>query len=757
MKKADNQISAFAETQRLNHFKFSHSFQEKGYRMVKARLLIVDDEPTLINLFTRRLQRLSYQVFSARSGPEALDILQREEIDVLITDFKMPIMDGCEIITRALKIDPMLQSIVVTGYSDLRTAINVMGAGAFNYLEKPIDFAELDIVIERGLEKRKLLRDVQNKQRQLEEYREHLEELVAERTSELTEANRKLTREIEERKCLEDTLREAKRIAENANKAKSEFLANMSHEIRTPMTSAIGLLNLVLETELLPKQKAYLEMARISTVIMHNLLNDILDFSKIEAGRLTLESISFEPRKVIESVIDLQHLHAEEKSIQLTFALADDVPSSVIGDPNRLRQIILNLVSNAIKFTHYGEILIMCCRAIGDKALAAKDPQHVDLLFSVRDSGIGIDNDKIELIFEAFTQADSSTTRKFGGVGLGLNICSKLVAMMGGRIWVESQPGRGSTFYFTSRLAIGPPREKIRLGEVAESISTTIEPVKGRPLSVLVVEDDETNQWLVNEILKAEGHTVTNVSDGREALRKIDNQQFDLVLLDLKLPQISGYEVVNLIRNKEKAANVDLDRHLPILAMTGLALDGEKQRCLDAGMDDFLAKPFTVDQLLAKIWKYARDRSDGNRISCGIAESAFKDISVLESEIFNEDEALKRANGSRDILLKRIDNFLQKTPHAIGLLRKTVQTGDKEATLLEQEIQNLKESAMKIGATNFADELFSLLLELRNKEDIKESQMDIIDKELEFFKKELRTRRFFDPRDPKDGLGTVRK
>ena len=207
--------------------------------MTKAKLLVVDDEPPLLQLMTRRLERLSYEVHPAHSGPEALDILRREEIDVLVTDFKMPGMDGCELITHAVKISPMLQSIVVTGYSDIKTAIRVMGAGAFNYLQKPIDFAELNVAIERGLEKRQLLSDVQDKQRQLEDYRAHLEELVTQRTLALTEANRNLTREIEERKLLENSLREAKKSAEDANRAKSEFLANMSHEIRTPMTSKV--------------------------------------------------------------------------------------------------------------------------------------------------------------------------------------------------------------------------------------------------------------------------------------------------------------------------------------------------------------------------------------------------------------------------------------------------------------------------------------------------------------------------------------
>ncbi len=491
-------------------------------------MVVVDDERTLLQLFTRRLERLSYKVYPVGSGAEALEIIQRETVDVLITDFKMPGMNGAEVIARAMAIDPMLQSIVVTGYSDLKTAIDVMGAGAFNYLPKPVDFNELDITIQKGLEKRKLLHEVRNKQKQLEEYRHHLEELVEKRTEALTEANQALRTEIEERKQLEISLREAKVLAENANKAKSEFLANMSHEIRTPMTSAIGLLNLVLDTELLPKQKTYLEMARVSTVVMHNLLNDILDFSKIEAGKLNLESISFELKKVIESVVDLQHFQAEEKKIKLSFSIDDDVPVSVIGDPNRLRQIILNLVSNAIKFSHYGEVVIHCENATESAELSSSDDRFRFLHISVKDSGIGIAKEKRKLIFEAFTQADSSTTREYGGAGLGLNICSKLVAMMGGRIWVVSEPGQGSTFHFTCRLG----RDNAG-NEAAKVLAVNKKPLLQRTkkkgaLTILLVEDNQSNQWVFRELLMKQGYAVVNVSDGVTALARIGKQRFDL-------------------------------------------------------------------------------------------------------------------------------------------------------------------------------------------------------------------------------------
>jgi signal transduction histidine kinase len=705
--------------------------------MIKAKLLIVDDDPVNLDLFTLRLKKMSYEVYSASSGIEALEILQREEIDILITDFKMPGMDGYEIIARAIKIDPTMQSIVVTGYGDIKTAIDFMGAGAFNYLQKPINFQDLDFTILKGLEKRRLLQDVQNKQMQLEAYREHLEELVETRTRSLTEANQKLKREIEERKSLENSLREAKLLAENANVAKGAFLANMSHEIRTPMTSAIGLLNLVLETELLPKQKAYLEMARISTVIMHNLLNDILDFSKIEAGKLVLESISFDPRMVIKSVVDLQHFQAEEKKIRLTSAVDDEVPNAVVGDPNRLRQIILNLVSNAIKFTRYGEVAIRCqCSTEENPDSISVERECQFLHFSVQDSGIGIDQKKMGLIFEAFAQADSSTTRKFGGVGLGLNICSKLVALMQGRLWVVSEPNQGSTFHFRCRLdAERSGAEKEGGGHVNTSLYSS-DPQGDKVVTVLVVEDDQVNQWVIQEILEHEGYAVVIVSNGRAVLQEIENRCFDLVFLDLQLPDMSGYEVVSKIRENESKKCTEEGQHLPIIALTGFASDLERQKCLNAGMDDFIAKPFNLNQLVSITLKYIRDMS--NRKSCrseviggkGAGSPIFKGI------IFDEEEALFKADGNREVIVGRIRYFLKRVVSTVEKLSNSVAAADGDYNIVEQDVHQLKDLAIEIGAINLADELLCLLMNIRKDKKLEQIHIDRLSSEHDFFIKE---------------------
>ena len=402
------------------------------------------------------------------------------------------------------------------------------------------------------------------------------------------------------------------------------------------------------------------------------------------------------------------------------------------------------LVSNAIRFTPYGEVAIECGLATEDGA--GLDHRHVTLHISVRDSGIGIDSDKIGLIFEAFTQADGSTTRKFGGVGLGLNISSKLVSMMGGRIWVESLPGTGSTFHFTCRLATVPAGKNRQTPEIERSLSVATSHNRA-PLCVLVVEDDESNRWLFQEILRNAGYLVVTVSDGTTALQEIARRDFDLVLLDLQLPDMDGYEVTLRIREDAKAGPAGEGRHLPVVAMSGTVHKDNREGCLEAGMDDFLAKPFMADHLLLKIREYAGVASPEPGERKGAGRSAVRDVSILETEIFNEAEAMRRAAGNRDAMLKRIRTFLRKAPPGIGMLRRGLTPGENaipHTVLAEQELQNLKEMAMQTGAIHFADELFGLLLDVRNKQDIKVHQVDRLENEFEHFEKEPGVRRLVD-------------
>ena len=398
-------------------------------------------------------------------------------------------------------------------------------------------------------------------------------------------------RDITRKKKAEEQLRKAKEEAEAASRAKSEFLANISHEIRTPINGILGMIDLTLMTDLSEEQLENLLIAKNCANSLLSIINDILDFSKMDAGKIQIEYIPFALQDLVSEIARPHAVAARRKKLRLELDFSPQIPKYIKGDPNRLRQIIDNLLSNAVKFTEKGSITLSV-----RKTPAGPGEEREWLLFSVKDTGIGIARKNMGKLFKSFSQIDSSTTRQFGGTGLGLVICKQLVEQQGGKIWVTSELQKGSTFSFTLPLVPGKePKEK---PERKAPFTKT-----ARPLRILLVEDDKVNCQVMSQLLKEKGHLVDLATSGRQAIKLHDTNTYDIILMDILMPGMDGIETTAKIREKEGKL-----RHTPVIALTAFSLKGDRERFLSLGMDEYIAKPVDLDELCLLLDKIAEDQ-----------------------------------------------------------------------------------------------------------------------------------------------------
>jgi len=509
-----------------------------------------------------------------------------------------------------------------------------------------------DEIEDLGRSFNRMIAELSASQKEIQQHHDLLEERILQRTEELETAMR---------------------AALAANQAKSDFLANTSHELRTPMNGLLGMLDVVLDSKLTPDQRDQLETAQRCAYSLLTLLNDILDLSKIEAGKLALEKIPFQMRAVLEDCVKSFQAKAHQKNVELEFSISADAPTNVLGDPLRLRQMITNLLSNALKFTENGAISVRLSGSV-----SPANPQLVEAQIEVSDTGIGIEPDKLSEIFEKFTQANGTITRKYGGTGLGLAIIKQLVEMQGGHVAVKSTVGEGSTFFINLPCEIAAPNAEERDGPAADSHSNVVSGVR-----LLLVEDNAVNQKVVRAILGKRGFKMDIANHGKEALAMLEasKEGYDLVLMDVQMPVLDGLEATRILRRNPRWNS------LPVIAMTAHAMQGDRERCLLAGMNGHISKPIQPIPFLAAIRQYLGE---------GAARPPVAAPSVMEREL--TDRLMREET---DMVNDLLHVFLQLAPERMERLKNAA--GKEDAETLGTEARKIAAAAEQLASRELGE------------------------------------------------------